>query len=78
MLNLRPIGDRIPEHFTLTLLQDSNMAKRALLSVSDKTGIIEFAKGLQALDFRPSTGGTAKHLRDNDIPVTDVSDVTHP
>ncbi|AFM71445.1 bifunctional phosphoribosylaminoimidazolecarboxamide formyltransferase/IMP cyclohydrolase [Enterococcus hirae ATCC 9790] len=36
---------------------------RALLSVSDKKGIVEFAKGLQALEIEIiSTGGTKKHL----------------
>ncbi|AOE50851.1 bifunctional phosphoribosylaminoimidazolecarboxamide formyltransferase/IMP cyclohydrolase [Kangiella sediminilitoris] len=51
--------------------------KRALISVSDKTGVVEFAqtlssKGIEIL----STGGTAKLLRDNGITVTDVSDYT--
>jgi len=51
--------------------------KRALISVSDKTGVVEFAKtlankGVEIL----STGGTAKLLRDNDITVTDVADYT--
>lgn len=51
--------------------------KRALISVSDKAGIIELAcflqeKGVEIL----STGGTAKHLRKNKITVTDVSDYT--
>ena len=51
--------------------------KRALLSVSDKTGIVEFAKELTSLGFEIlSTGGTATALRDNGIAVTNVSDVT--
>ena len=51
--------------------------KRALLSVSDKTGIIEFAKKLEGLGFEIlSTGGTATALRENGIAVTNVSDVT--
>ena len=51
--------------------------KRALISVSDKTGIAEFAKGLSILNIEIlSTGGTAKLLRDNNIPVTEVSDFT--
>ena len=51
--------------------------KRALISVSDKTGIAEFAKGLSLLNIEIlSTGGTAKLLRDNNIPVTEVSDYT--
>mgnify|MGYP001627311400 CR=1 FL=1 len=52
--------------------------KTALLSVSDKTGIIEFAQSLHALGITIlSTGGTAKALRDAGIPVTPVSDVTN-
>ncbi|AKB48632.1 IMP cyclohydrolase [Methanosarcina sp. Kolksee] len=53
------------------------MVKRALLSVSDKTGIAEFARGLESLGVKIiSTGGTAKILRDAGIEVTDVSEVT--
>ncbi len=51
--------------------------RRALLSVSDKTGIVEFARALHALGVELlSTGGTAKLLRDNKITVTEVSDYT--
>lgn len=51
--------------------------KRALLSVSDKTGLLDFAKGLHSLNVQLiSTGGTAKLLRDNALPVTEVSDYT--
>ncbi len=50
----------------------------ALLSVSDKTGIIEFARGLTKLGWTLlSTGGTAKALRAAAINVRDVSDITH-
>ncbi len=50
---------------------------QALLSVSDKTGVIEFARELSALGIALlSTGGTAKSLRDAGLPVTDVSDYT--
>ena len=50
---------------------------RALLSVSDKTGILEFAKGLAAQGVEIlSTGGTAKHLKDNGLTVIDVSEHT--
>ncbi|MGB9926816.1 MAG: bifunctional phosphoribosylaminoimidazolecarboxamide formyltransferase/IMP cyclohydrolase [Methanosarcina sp.] len=53
------------------------MVKRALLSVSDKTGIVELARGLELLGVKIiSTGGTAKILRDSGIEVTDVSEVT--
>jgi phosphoribosylaminoimidazolecarboxamide formyltransferase / IMP cyclohydrolase len=51
---------------------------RALLSVSDKTGLVDFARGLRELDWEIiSTGGTAKALRDAGIPVRDVAEVTH-
>src|SRR6476620_6315352 len=51
--------------------------KRALISVSDKTGIIDFAKSLNQLGIEIlSTGGTAKLFRENNIPVIDVSDYT--
>jgi len=51
---------------------------RALLSVSDKSGLVEFARGLRALDWEIiSTGGTAKVLREAGIPVRDVAEVTH-
>jgi phosphoribosylaminoimidazolecarboxamide formyltransferase/IMP cyclohydrolase len=50
---------------------------RALISVSDKTGVIEFAQRLEKLGADIlSTGGTAKALRDAGISVTDVSEVT--
>jgi phosphoribosylaminoimidazolecarboxamide formyltransferase/IMP cyclohydrolase len=51
--------------------------KQALISVSDKTGVLEFAKGLHQLGITIlSTGGTAKILADNGIPVTEVADYT--
>ena len=51
--------------------------RRALLSVSDKTGVLELARGLEALGVTLlSTGGTAKALREAGVAVTDVSDVT--
>lgn len=51
--------------------------KRALISVSDKNGIVEFAKALNDLNIEIlSTGGTAKLFRDNNIPVIEVSDYT--
>ena len=51
--------------------------QRALLSVSDKTGLIEFARALsQAGVELLSTGGTAKAIRDAGLPVMDVSDYT--
>ena len=51
--------------------------KRALISVSDKTGVVEMAKGLEALGAEIlSTGGTAKALRDAGVNVTDVAAYT--
>jgi phosphoribosylaminoimidazolecarboxamide formyltransferase/IMP cyclohydrolase len=51
--------------------------KRALISVSDKSGIAEFAKSLSLLDIEIiSTGGTAKLLQEMNIPVTEVSNFT--
>jgi phosphoribosylaminoimidazolecarboxamide formyltransferase / IMP cyclohydrolase len=50
---------------------------RALLSVSDKTGIIEFARGLADLEIEiVSTGGTAQELSAAGIPVRSISDLT--
>jgi phosphoribosylaminoimidazolecarboxamide formyltransferase / IMP cyclohydrolase len=56
---------------------DQVTIKRALLSVSDKTGIVELGQALaaQGVDL-VSTGGTAKALRDAGLPVRDISDLT--
>ncbi|MGH8054987.1 MAG: bifunctional phosphoribosylaminoimidazolecarboxamide formyltransferase/IMP cyclohydrolase [Stenotrophomonas sp.] len=51
--------------------------RRALLSVSDKTGLVELARALAARNVELlSTGGTAKAIRDAGLPVKDVSDIT--
>jgi phosphoribosylaminoimidazolecarboxamide formyltransferase / IMP cyclohydrolase len=51
--------------------------RRALLSVSDKTGIVEFARGLRDLGVEIlSTGGTAEAIRDAGLEVTEVSEFT--
>jgi phosphoribosylaminoimidazolecarboxamide formyltransferase / IMP cyclohydrolase len=51
--------------------------RQALLSVSDKTGLIDFARGLLALGFELlSTGGSAKALRDQGLAVRDVAEIT--
>ena len=51
--------------------------KRALLSVSDKAGIIDFARNLSEMDVELlSTGGTARAIREAGIPVKDVSEFT--
>jgi phosphoribosylaminoimidazolecarboxamide formyltransferase/IMP cyclohydrolase len=53
------------------------MIKRALISVSDKTGVVELAGALHALNVEIlSTGGTAKLLADQGVPVIEVSDFT--
>lgn len=53
------------------------MIKQALLSVSDKTGILDLARELHSLGVGIlSTGGTAKLLADNGVPVTEVADYT--
>lgn len=51
--------------------------KTALLSLSDKSGVIEFAQELVHLGFRLlSTGGTARQIADAGLPVTEVADIT--
>src|SRR5436190_14538858 len=51
--------------------------QRALVSVSDKSGVIDFARLLASLHIEIiSTGGTAKLLADNGIPVREVADYT--
>ncbi len=51
--------------------------RRALLSVSDKTGLVPFASGLAALGVQlVSTGGTARVIRQAGLPVTDVAEIT--
>jgi phosphoribosylaminoimidazolecarboxamide formyltransferase/IMP cyclohydrolase len=53
------------------------MPKRALLSVSDKAGLVDFAQKLTAAGYELiSTGGTSKALRDAGLTVADISDVT--
>ena len=53
------------------------VVRRALLSVSDKTGIVDLARELAARDIQIlSTGGTARTIREAGLPVTDVSEVT--
>ncbi len=53
------------------------MALTALISVSDKTGIVEFARALHALGTQlVSTGGTAKLLADAGLPVTEAAELT--
>ena len=52
--------------------------KRALFSVSDKTGLLDFAQGLSEMDVELiSTGGTAKGLADAGLTIKNISDITH-
>ncbi len=58
-------------------MSDLKVVRRALLSVTDKTGLVEFAKTLSGLGVElVSTGGTAKALRDAGLVVKDVSELT--
>src|SRR6202165_4747404 len=51
--------------------------QRAILSVTDKSGLVDFARKLNAFGVElVSTGGTAKLLRESGIPVRDISDLT--
>jgi phosphoribosylaminoimidazolecarboxamide formyltransferase/IMP cyclohydrolase len=72
---------KIPLHekmaFSPTRTQEPAVPRLALLSVSDKTDLLDFAKGLVACGFSLiSTGGTAKALKDGGLKVTDVSEHT--
>jgi phosphoribosylaminoimidazolecarboxamide formyltransferase/IMP cyclohydrolase len=58
-------------------MNSTPQAMNALISVSDKTGIVEFAKALHELGIKLlSTGGTAKLLADQGLPVTEVAQLT--
>jgi phosphoribosylaminoimidazolecarboxamide formyltransferase/IMP cyclohydrolase len=53
------------------------MQRRALISVYDKTGVLEFARFLLEKNIEIiSTGGTYKYLKENNVPVKEVSDIT--
>jgi len=61
----------------MTTHNDLIPVKRALISVSDKTGIVDFAQALSAFGVEIlSTGGTYKLLKDNGVAVTEVSEYT--
>jgi len=58
-------------------MEDNNTIKKAIISVSDKTGILDLAKNLERLGIEIiSTGGTAKHLRNGGVQVKEVAEVT--
>jgi phosphoribosylaminoimidazolecarboxamide formyltransferase/IMP cyclohydrolase len=64
--------------FKLNIMSDLRKIKRALISVSDKTGVVEFAGALSNLGVEIiSTGGTAKSLREAGLNVTEVSEITN-
>ncbi|MBY0364060.1 MAG: bifunctional phosphoribosylaminoimidazolecarboxamide formyltransferase/IMP cyclohydrolase [Phreatobacter sp.] len=61
----------------MSALPNANPIARALLSVSDKTGIVDFARDLAAMGVAlVSTGGTFKTLKDAGLAVTEVADLT--
>jgi phosphoribosylaminoimidazolecarboxamide formyltransferase / IMP cyclohydrolase len=63
--------------FVFLVMQNPQKIKRALISVSDKTGVVELARELEKLGVEIiSTGGTASILRENNIAVREVSEVT--
>lgn len=54
------------------------MVKTALISVFDKTNVVELAQYLVRNDYNIiSTGGTARHLKENNVPITEISDYTN-
>ena len=71
-MNIECITDTNPE-----LSGDLRPIRRALLSVTDKTGLVEFARALAGYGVElVSTGGTAKALREAGLTVRDISDLT--
>src|ERR1022692_1206202 len=59
------------------MTRSTSRIQRAILSVTDKTGLVEFARKLSALGVELiSTGGTAKLLRDSGVAVKDISELT--
>src|SRR3546814_954559 len=78
MIRRPPRSTRTDTLFPYTTLFRSAIAiKRALLSVSDKTGIVDLGKALAGKGVElVSTGGTAKALRDAGLTVRDIADLT--
>ena len=65
------------DHSNAYPIVDLKAVRRALLSVTDKTGLIEFARALAAAGVElVSTGGTAKAIREAGLAVRDISDLT--
>jgi phosphoribosylaminoimidazolecarboxamide formyltransferase/IMP cyclohydrolase len=74
---MKRVGPRPGAVRTIFYQQALPMIKQALISVSDKTGVLDFARALSALGVNIlSTGGTAKLLQDNGVAVTEVADYT--
>jgi phosphoribosylaminoimidazolecarboxamide formyltransferase/IMP cyclohydrolase len=75
----RIFGQPIPFLPTVrkAIMSSQQRIQRAILSVTDKTGLVDFARKLAALNIELiSTGGTAKLLRDSGIGVKDISELT--
>src|SRR5262245_16473799 len=69
----------LPYSLTLPIPEEPIVAQiqRAILSVTDKTGLVDFARKLADFDVELiSTGGTSKLLRESGVPVRDISDLT--
>src|SRR5215207_6247816 len=74
---LRADSSLLTRHMAEQNTEDLRTIGSALLSVSDKTGIVELARELQRFKVEIiSTGGTARTLRDAGINVKEISDVT--
>src|SRR6185369_8473400 len=68
---------RVLRHTEISPEESMARIQRALISVTDKSGIVDFAKKLSDLGVELiSTGGTAKALRDAGLTVKDISDLT--
>src|ERR687887_686476 len=71
------MADPVAADATASVAGAATPVRRALISVSDKTGVVEFARGLVRLGVEVvSTGGTAQALREGGVEVRDVSDFT--
>ena len=74
---VRRVIIRAPIRTTVPMTLDFQPVRRALLSVSDKTGLLDLARALAARNVELlSTGGTARTLRDAGLSVRDVAEVT--
>ena len=77
LLEFPPASQAHPHSFEVCHVRDPDKIQRAILSVTDKTGLVDFARKLAGMGVElVSTGGTAKLLRDSGIPVKDISELT--